>query len=150
MARGARRIFRRRQGRRDSNPRPTFLETHALSLSQAGCGLGAPGKKASDGELGVVGRGVFQRQCLHDLEPLERVGFQDRRHCFRSYIDDIPEISETRGDAYRGHASTKMLRKRYTQSFQVRLARDAMRFDAYLTGHASGKVVPLAAERRSA
>jgi len=34
----------REQGRRDSNPRPTVLETHALSLNHAACGPRAPGK----------------------------------------------------------------------------------------------------------
>jgi hypothetical protein len=33
----------RQQGRRDSNPRPTVLETRAVSHNRGGCGLREPG-----------------------------------------------------------------------------------------------------------
>jgi integrase len=64
------------------------------------------------------------------------------RHSFRSYLDAIPAISDTRADAYMGHADHSM-RARYTHSIDGQLALDAAALDEWLSAHESGNVVQI-------
>jgi integrase len=74
---------------------------------------------------------------------LEPVTFQTARHAFRSFLDAVPAISETRADRYQGHASSNALRARYTHSLDGQLALDAAAFDEYLTAAEGDVVIPL-------
>jgi len=73
---------------------------------------------------------------------LERITLHESRHTYRSYLDSIPAISETRADRYMGH-SNKSMRSRYTHSLDGQLAKDAAALDEFLSGVESGKVVRL-------
>jgi integrase len=73
---------------------------------------------------------------------LERITLHECRHSFRSYLDAIPAISETRADRYAGHADVSM-RARYAHALDGQLATDAAALDEYLDAATAGKVVPL-------
>jgi integrase len=75
---------------------------------------------------------------------LEQFTLHELRHSFRSYLDAIPAISDTRVDRYMGHSDNSM-RARYTHSLESQLAVDAAALDEYLDGLTTGKIVPLAA-----
>lgn len=77
---------------------------------------------------------------------LPRIALHEARHSFRSYLDAIAVISDTRIDRYLGHADGSM-RARYTHAFKGQLADDAAALDEYLEGAIEGKIVKLAATR---
>ena len=64
---------------------------------------------------------------------LERVTLQQCRHGYRSFLDDIEDISEVRADRYQGHSSTHV-RRRYIHELDGQIAKDAERIEKYLTG----------------
>lgn len=74
---------------------------------------------------------------------LQKITLHECRHTFRSYLDAIPTISETRADRYAGH-SVKTLRTRYTHTLNGQLAEDAAALDEFLSGAETGKIVQLA------
>jgi integrase len=73
---------------------------------------------------------------------LGRLTPHNARHSFRSYLDAIQAISDTRADAYMGHADDS-LRRRYTHTLDGQLALDAAALDEWLTAHESGNVVQI-------
>jgi integrase len=75
---------------------------------------------------------------------LERLTPHNARHSFRSYLDAIPAISDTRADRYMGHSDDSM-RGRYSHSLDGQFALDAAALDEYLGGVTAGKIVRLAA-----
>ena len=72
---------------------------------------------------------------------LERVTPQQCRHGYRSFLDDIEDISQARSDRYQGHAPTHV-RSRYIHEFDGQLAKDAERIEKYLTGASTGASEP--------
>jgi integrase len=73
---------------------------------------------------------------------LARLVLHEARHSFRSYLDAIAVISDTRIDRYMGHADASM-KARYSHAFKTQLAADAAALDEYLEGATAGKIVPL-------
>jgi integrase len=73
---------------------------------------------------------------------LERKTMHQFRHSFRSFLDAIPAISETRADRYARHSDTSM-RGRYAHSLDGQLVTDAAALDEYLTAHEEGKIIEL-------
>jgi integrase len=79
----------------------------------------------------------------HD-PPLARVTLHEARHSFSSYLD-AAGVSETRADRYMGHSTNRTVAGRYRHQLAGQLVEDAKTIDAYLSGAAAGKVVPLGA-----
>jgi integrase len=78
-----------------------------------------------------------------DAAGLERIGLHECRHSFSTFLD-AAGVSETRADRYMGHSNGSVAnRYRHPQQY----AEDAARLDAYLSGAAAGKIVPLTEER---
>jgi len=73
---------------------------------------------------------------------LEKIGLHECRHSFRSWLDVVPAISETRADRYMGH-STKSMRSRYTHAVDGQLDKDAAAFEEFLAASESGTLVAL-------
>lgn len=74
-------------------------------------------------------------------ELVEWWGFHEARHSFSTWLD-ATVISETRSDRYMGHAAPGVA-GRYRHLLPGQISDDARIVDAYLSGHAAGKVVEL-------
>jgi integrase len=72
---------------------------------------------------------------------LKRIGFHECRHSYRSFLN-AAGVDPTRADWYLGHAN-HTVSGRYQHALPGQLARDAETLEAYLSGAAEGKVVPL-------
>lgn len=90
----------------------------------------------------VVSVGAFLRG--ESLRPeLVPIGLHECRHSYASMLD-AAGVSRDRANRYLGHADGSVS-ARYRHQLDGQLDEDARTLDAYLTGTAAGKVVPLAA-----
>jgi integrase len=106
------------------------------------------GRKGDDLIFGRTAREPFTPWTVgHDADTawtkakLGRVTLHEARHSYGSYLD-AAGVSETRSARYLGHSLTA-ISDRYRHALPGQLAEDAGKLDAYLTGAAAGKVVPL-------
>jgi integrase len=123
-------------------PIPATLATHLDAHLE---------RAAQDAHALIFGRTAFRpftdthlRRQAHkawDAAGLERIGFHECRHSYRSYLNDAG-IDPTRADWYTGHA-IHTVSGRYQHALPGQLTKDAETLDAYLTGAAEGKVVTL-------
>jgi integrase len=78
-----------------------------------------------------------------NAEPVERFTLHEARHSFSTWMDHAG-ISPDRADRYMGHSS-RSVSGRYRHLLAQQRVEDRQRFDRYLAGVATGKVVPLGA-----
>ncbi len=96
-------------------------------------------KRARESWAATVVGSFLRRQPL----TLDKIDLHECRHSYSSYLD-AAGLSEARMDRYMGH-SDHSTPGRYRHQFETQLAEDVVTLEAYLSGAAAGKVVPLAA-----
>jgi integrase len=114
-----------------------YLEPHLESLDRDhGFLLGTVTERC---DYGKVIRAANKAWTAAGLEPRTPHQF---RISYRTFLDEIPAISETRADRYMGHNSGHV-RGRYIKIPPAQLATDAAALDEYLLAHETGNVIPI-------
>ena len=124
------------RSRRRASARCRFPRCSATFSSTIGFGVDAV-RGSIFGQSGVRPFDATSLQTRADKaftkHGLERVTLHVCRHGYRSFLDDIPELTDARRDHYHGHSSNHVSR-RYTHALLDQIARDAQRIHEYLTG----------------